>query len=424
MFCNSADATIADLHALPINDSKAIIKPMTFDDVSIKDLNEYRFEQGPIRPPSEAYSLLLRVTRNCPWNRCLFCTVYKGTKFELREADEVIEDIKKVKTIYEEIKKIAWKIGKGDSIKDVAANVYNQYNYDWSVRNVGLWMWAGAKSVFLQDANTLIMRTPDLVKVLLFLKESFPQVNRITSYARSKTAAKKTVEELIQLKDAGLSRLHIGLESGSDEVLKFVDKGVTAAEQIEGGKNVKKSGISLSEYIMPGLGGKKWSDVNALETARVLNEIDPDFIRLRTLGLGPVHPLWAKVQSGEYEPPTDDEIAAEIGKMIEKLEVTSYLASDHMSNLLPEVEGKFPEAKQACLDVINRYLALPEKDRLNYKVGRRMGYYEKLDDIKDKSIYSRVEEIIDSIELSGVKSIEDVLSNVRAGMTSPTSDVI
>jgi radical SAM superfamily enzyme YgiQ (UPF0313 family) len=394
---------------------------MSNDDVTIKDLSQYRFEQGPIRPPSEAYSLLLRVTRNCPWNRCIFCTVYKGTKFQLREADEVIEDIKKVKAIYDEIKKIAWKAGRGDNIQDVAAGIYNQYGADWSIRNVALWMWAGAKSVFLQDANTLIMRTPDLLKVLLFLKETFPQVNRITSYARSKTAAQKTVEELIQLKDAGLSRLHVGLESGSDEVLKFMDKGVTAAEQIAGGKNVKMSGISLSEYIMPGLGGKKWSDIHAVETARVLSEIDPDFIRLRTLGLGPMHPLWEKVKSGEYEPPTDDEIAAEIGKMIENLEVTSYLASDHMSNLLPAVEGKFPEAKQACLDVINTYLAMPDKDRLNYKVGRRMGYYENTEDIKNKATYDRVNEIIDSIELSGVQSVEDVLSNVRAGMTSPTS---
>jgi radical SAM superfamily enzyme YgiQ (UPF0313 family) len=408
---------------LPINGSKDIITPMSFDDVSIKDLNEYKFEQGPIRPPSEAYSLLLRVTRNCPWNRCIFCTVYKGTKFQLREADEVIEDIKKVKAIYEEIKKIAWKVGKADSVKDVAAGIYNQYIYDWSVRNVALWMWAGARSVFLQDANTLIMRTPDLLKVLMFLKESFPQVNRITSYARSKTAAQKTVDELVQLKNAGLSRLHIGMESGSDEVLKFMDKGVTAAEHITGGRHVKMSGISLSEYIMPGLGGKKWSEIHADETAKVLNQIDPDFIRLRTLGLGPMHPLWEKVQSGEYEPPTDDEIAAEIGKMIEKLEVTSYLASDHMSNLLPEVEGKFPEARQTCLDVINKYLALPEKDRLNYKVGRRMGYYDKVDDINNKATYTRVEEIIDSIELSGVKSVEDVLSNIRAGMTSPTSDI-
>ena len=394
---------------------------MSFDDVTIKDLSEYRFEQGPIRPPSEAYSLLLRVTRNCPWNRCLFCTVYKGTRFQLREADEVIEDIKKVKAIYDEIKKIAWKSGRGENVQDVAAGIYNQYGYDWSVRNVALWMWAGAKSVFLQDANTLIMRTPDLLKVLLFLKETFPQVNRITSYARSKTAAKKTVEELKQLKDAGLSRLHVGLESGSDEVLKFVDKGVTSAEQIQGGKNIKESGISLSEYIMPGLGGKKWSDIHAAETARVLNQIDPDFIRLRTLGLGPQHPLWEKVKSGEYKPPTDDEIAAEIGKMIEKLEVTSYLASDHMSNLLPAVEGKFPEAKQACLDVINTYLALSDKDRLNYKVGRRMGYYEKTEDIRNKATYDRVAEIIDSIKLSGVQDVEEVLANVRAGMTSPTS---
>ncbi len=389
---------------------------MAIDDIIIPDLNNYRFEQGPIRPPSEAYSLLIRVTRNCPWNRCLFCSVYKGQKFELRPADDVIEDIKKAKAVYEEIKKLAWKMGKGNGVRDIAGMIYNQVQYDWSVRNVGLWLWAGGKFVFLQDANSLIMRTPDLVRVISFIRESFPEVNRITTYARSKTAAQKSLEDLIQIREAGLSRTHIGMESGSDEVLRLIDKGVTGQEHIEGGKKIKEAGISLSEYIMPGLGGRQLSQQHVEGTANVLNQINPDFIRLRTFCAGPHHLIWPKIESGELTLQTDDEVAAELGKLIERLEVTSYLASDHISNLLPELEGKFPEAKTTCLNVINKYLSFTEQERMNYKLGRRLGYYDKLDDIKDRLRYERVKEVLDSIEISGDKNLDDVVNGLKAGM--------
>ena len=149
--------------------------------------------------------------------------------------------------------------------------------------NVALWLYNGGESAFLQDANTLIMRQSELVEVIRFLKKTLPSIVRVTSYTRSKTASKKKLEELIELKDAGLSRLHIGLESGYDPLLQYMDKGTTAAEHIAGGRKVVESGISLCEYVILGLGGKAMWREHAAETARVLNEIDPDFIRFRTL---------------------------------------------------------------------------------------------------------------------------------------------
>ncbi|MFB0556637.1 MAG: radical SAM protein, partial [Dehalococcoidia bacterium] len=294
------------------------------------------FELGPIRPPSEAYSLLIRATKNCPWNRCLFCPIYKGSKFELRSVEEIIKDIEAVKAISEGIKEIAWKTGYGNKVLEVAAMFSNQPQYGQCVHNVALWLATGGKSAFLQDSNTLIMRTPELTQVIAFLRKTFPSLNRVTTYGRSHTAARKSLAELKELKDAGLDRIHIGLETGYDPLLAYMEKGCTAKNHIEGGKKVKEAGISLCEYVMPGLGGKKMSQEHAQETARVLNEIDPDYIRLRSLHITPTMPLWTRLQDGDFELQTEDEVAKEIGTFIENLQVTSHLKSDHTLNLLME----------------------------------------------------------------------------------------
>jgi hypothetical protein len=257
------------------------------------------------------------------------------------------------------------------------------------------------------------MRTPDLVKVITFLKQTFPELNRITSYARSKTAAKKTVEELKELKNAGLSRLHIGLESGSDKVLEYMQKGVTAEDHVRGGRNAKAAGISLSEYIMPGLGGRKMSAEHVTETARVLNEIDPDFIRIRSLHVNQTMPLWSKLESVEFELQTEDEIVEELGKLIEKLEITSEIKSDHIMNLLPDIDGKFPEAKAACLSAVNTYLALSPEARLNYRLGRRAGYYNSLDDLSDVCKKQKVDDTIKAINAEPDGSVEAVINRLK-----------
>jgi len=382
--------------------------------VSLENLNAYSFELGPIRPPSEARSLLIRVTRNCPWNRCQFCPVYKTQKFELRPVEEIKKDIQIAKAISDEIRALTWKSGYGGRLKDIAAMLCNSPHYNASVKNVALWLYFDAESAFLQDANSLIMRTPELVQVIRSLKENLPTLTRITSYARSKTAAKKSVEELKELHDAGLSRLHVGLETGYDDLLRYMQKGVTAEEHVKGGRRVKESGISLCEYVMPGLGGKNMSKEHVEQTARVLNEIDPDYIRLRTLEVGEGMPLFQKLQEGDFKLQTEDEVVEEIGALVERLDCQSELKSDHILNLLPEVEGKLPQDKEKILAIINRYLALPCSERINFQLGRRAGYYESLDELQDAYKHEKVEQVIKRIESGSSNGIEEAIYALKA----------
>lgn len=357
------------------------------------------YELGPSRPPSEAQSLLVRVTRGCSWHKCEFCSSHRTMKFELRPVEEIKKDIGAARIISDRIKELSRKQGEG-RIREVAAAVYDDPP-NASFRNVALWLYFGAETAFLQDANSLIMRTPELVEVLGFLKETFPSITRVTSYARSKTAGRKTLEELKELHGAGLSRLHIGLESGCDEVLQLVQKGVTAEEHIEGGKKVVESGISLCEYVMPGLGGRSRSQAHAVETARVLNEINPGFIRLRSLALREDLPLYSRLQDSGFEPLADDEVVKEIGEFIQRLEVTSELKSDHIENLLQEVDGKLPRDKEKMLGVINRYLALSSEEKLVFRLGRRTGFFTGLDELDDPAKRARVEQMLHGIRARG-----------------------
>ena len=367
------------------------------------------FELGPIRPPSEACSLLIRATRNCPWNRCRFCPVYKGSKFALRSVGEIISDIEAVRAISEGIKEAAWTMGHGCDVREVAAMLSHQPQYGPCVSHVALWLATGGKTAFLQDSNTLVMRTPELIRVIIFLRETIPSLDRVTTYGRSHTAARKSILELKELKDAGLDRIHIGLETGHDPLLAYMEKGCTAKDHIEGGRNVKAAGISLCEYVMPGLGGKKMSEEHARQTAKVLNEIDPDYIRLRSLHVSPAIPLWASLQDGDFELQTEDEVVKEMATFIENLQVTSYLKSDHILNLLMEVEGKMPEDKEKCLDIIDRYLSLTDDERLNFKIGRRAGLYNRLDDLSDSGRHGQIEQAMGRLKVQGRDIEQEIL---------------
>jgi hypothetical protein len=352
----------------------------------------YSFELGPIRPPSEAYSLLIRTTVNCPWNRCKFCSLYKGEKFQLRKVEDIKQDIRTAREIYDRIKELSGKSGGRHSIRESAgAMVYNPPNE--AFRNVALWMYAGGESAFLQDANTLIMKTDELTEVIRYLKETFPTIKRITSYSRSKTVVKKTLEELIELRNAGLSRLHIGLESGYDPLLQYMDKGITSAEHITAGKRVVESGISLSEYVILGLGGKKWWREHATHTARILNEIDPAFIRIRTLAVNRRMPLHDEIEKGNFIRETDEQIIEEEKLLIEHLDCHADLVSDHITNLLQEIEGKLPEDKEKMLACIARFQALSPEERTIFKLGRRLGMYSELDDLDDLQKQNVVEHL-------------------------------
>ncbi|MBI4495307.1 MAG: radical SAM protein [Deltaproteobacteria bacterium] len=356
------------------------------------------FEMGPIRPPSEAQSLLLRVTRSCPWNRCAFCHTYKGEKFSLRPVGEVKGEIDAVRSICDQIRELSWRAGFAGEIHPPALRSLLPLA-GWSepsFRRVAAWLAHGGRQVFLQDADSLLLKTPALVEILSYLRERLPSIQRVTSYARVRTLARKTGEELRELHQAGLSRLHVGLETGFDPLLAYVQKGATAAEQVEAGRKAVAAGLSLCEYVMPGLGGRRWWREHAVETARVLNQINPQFIRLRTLYIGPGMPFFARVQSGEFERLSEEEGVAEIELFLRHLDgIQSFLASDHILNLLEEVEGKLPEDRERMLDVLRRFSGLPAAERLLFRAGRRLGCFRRLDDLQDPHLRRRVEQVLE-----------------------------
>ena len=293
------------------------------------NMKGYSYDMGPARPPSEgaARSLLLRFTRRCPWNRCLFCAGRRGRvgqKFEYKSVEEIKGDIDSIKGIYDQIKAASVKLGHDGKVNNTVLRAILRGNPDiygdsvdsqeienryQALVHIGNWIDSGEKTMFIQDSNSIIMHTRDLVPALQYLKKTFPKIERITTYAMAKSISKKTQEEMNALHEAGLSRVHIGLESGSDDVLAYMQKGATSAQQIDAGQKAVRAGLEVSEYMMPGLGGKKWSRENALESARVLNEIgDADFIRLRTLKIRKGTPLYEEYKAGNFVLATEDEM--------------------------------------------------------------------------------------------------------------------
>ncbi len=339
----------------------------------MKPTEPYRgYEQGPIRPPSEASSLLLRVSRNCSWNRCSFCALYKGKKLGLRPLDHVLKDIDTVHFYVKAIKSAAMSgdlhtpgtlyrlMPKRKESDDLAFHAALQF-----VTN-------GMESIFIQDANSLIIKPESFIRILQHLKAVFPTVQRITSYARSRTITKISDEHLCRMASAGLNRIHIGMESGSDKVLKQVDKGVDKARQIMAGQKVRKAGIELSEYVMPGLGGKKLSRENALETADAINQINPDFIRLRTLALPAAAPLTQQFQTGDFDKMGEVDTVRELLLFLEELQgIDSTIKSDHILNLFPEVDGILPGDKPRMMQPLQQFLELNAEEQRLFCVGRR-----------------------------------------------------
>jgi radical SAM superfamily enzyme len=323
------------------------------------------YEQGVIRPPTEASSLLVRVTRNCPWNQCLFCPAYKGTTFSRRSVAEVKGDI------------------------DEMAHDYEHY-----VDRI--------TSAFLQDANSLIMPTSALLAILDHLKKRFPKITRVTTYARAKTMTKKSVREYEELREAGLTRIHTGMESGSPAVLEMMRKGSRPEDMRIGAARVMGGGISLSEYIMPGLGGRTLSNEHALETARLLNDIRPDYIRVRTFAMHPQSPLKRMVEQGDFVPMTDEEIVREIRLLIVNLdEMHSFLCcGDFSLNLLMQVNGFLDEEKAAMLKELDKFLSLNSEQKNAYSLLRRSypGVQQSIDAVKDMTVVRQLSREIERLE--------------------------
>jgi len=340
------------------------------------------FEQGPIRPPSEAQSLLLRLTRNCPWNRCSFCPVYKQARFSLRPLEHILADIDAVHRQLQRLQQLSGDRGESGypEVAELAAGLSESDQR--ALIAASNWLTDGMESIFLQDANSLVLKPDELVVILEQIRLRFPSVARITSYARSQTIDRISVTDLERIADAGLNRIHIGLESGSNLVLARVQKGCDQAQHIRAGLKVKQAGIQLSEYVIPGLGGRELSREHALETAEALNRINPDFIRLRSLAIPRHTELFGQWQSGEFEKLGDREVTEEIFLFLEALEgISSTMKSDHILNLFQELEGTFPEDKQAMLGVIQRFQSLPAEEQMVYQVGRRIGVFSGLDDL-------------------------------------------
>jgi radical SAM superfamily enzyme YgiQ (UPF0313 family) len=326
------------------------------------------YEQGVIRPPSEASSLLIRVTRNCPWNQCLFCPAYKGVKFSKRTVEEVKKDI------------------------DSMANELRDY--------------PGVKTAFLQDADSLILPTDDLIAILDHLKERFPKIDRITTYARARTLSHKSVDDLRRLKQAGLTRIHTGMESGSTRVLKMIKKGITPEEVVTGGRHVMEAVIELSEYIMPGIGGRTMSEEHAIETARLLNLIRPHFIRVRTFAMHPQSPMQKMVREGTFVPLTEDEIVAEIRLLINHLDnMHSYFSCNDFSlNLLMQVDGYLDEKKEDMLKELEAFLSMTKRQRQVYILLHYAGFGNyPLSVVQDQNVLDRVVPEIEKLENSGVE---------------------
>jgi len=346
------------------------------------------FQIGAYRPPSEGgnASLLLRVTENCSWNRCSFCEMYKEQRFAFRPAAEVKHDIDQIAAIRDEILAVAEKLGVTGPVTGETAEALLAEGRDLmgnaSFVTVFNWLSSGGQTAFLQDADSMIMRAPEMIDVLGHLRRTLPSLTRVTCYARSKTVARKTAEELRQIREAGLDRLHIGLESGDDELLAVICKGVTRAEQIEGGQKAVAAGFQVSEYWMPDLGGRERWRQHAENTASALSAINPHYIRSRPLAPRRGTPLFEEIAEGRLHLSSPRQRLEELAVMIGGLEVTSRICFDHAMNAWADRRGdllfrqdyegyRFPDEKPLLLERIGEGLALD--DAAHNQVRNMMG---------------------------------------------------
>lgn len=311
-----------------------------------------RIEQGRIRPPSEAKSLLVRVVRNCPWNKCKFCPAYKGDAFSIRSTKEVIADI-----------------------QHLAADPANH----------------SRRSVFLQDADALAAPLGSLIEIIHAIRANLPAANRITAYTRSNLLNSRKTDDLRKLRQAGLNRLHVGIESGCNEVLDFMSKGSTYEKHKNGCLKAKEAGFEICCYFMPGLGGKRWSEQHANDSGRLIQEIEPHHVRLRTCFVLQDTPLAEETLAGRFEPLKDEETVREIRNFLAHLSTTQTgLFSDHRINLLLELRGRLPKDYGRLMATIDRYLGLSAEGKSLFEAGRRLGVIKRLNEMNDASTLARL----------------------------------
>jgi hypothetical protein len=371
------------------------------------------FEQGPIRPPSEAKSLLVRITRNCHWNRCTFCPLYKGARFSIRPVEHVLADLDSIARHIESLSLIS--AGPSLLLEEDVRQLFRSLPPEDlpSFRAALSWFLGGMESVFLQDADCLVVRPPGLLQILERLKHHFPAVKRITAYSRSDTIDRIAATGLKSLAEAGLNRIHIGMESGSDRVLAMVNKGVTKEVHVRAGLKVKGAGMELSEYYMPGLGGRDLSRENAVETADAVSGINPDFVRLRTLAIPDRAPIAEEIRAGRFRKCSDIMAVEEILLFLESLKgCDGYLTSDHFLNLFHELEGSLSRDLPRMTALLRGFLAMEPEKRLLYQIGRRTGIFAALKDMEDPSKRDRARETA-----AGLGVMEENLDEILDSLT-------
>lgn len=288
-----------------------------------------RYEGNLYRPPSEAYSLIVQATIGCSHNKCTFCSMYKGEQFKIRNTKEIIDDLLLGRKYYKNVKR-----------------------------------------VFLADGDALIMKTEELVKILQSIEIIFPECERVGIYGSPKSVLSKSQEDLQELKSLGLGIIYLGLESGSDKILRDINKGVDSREMIKAGKMIASSGIELSITLISGIGGKKDSLEHAIESAKVLNEMKPDYIGLLTLLLEEGTELYEEVKMGKFQLLTPREVLLETKILVKGLEVDNCLfRSNHASNYI-SLKGTLMKDKEHILNQIEEGL--------------------KFDGFDDKELYRRL----------------------------------
>ena len=316
-------------------------------------MNTERFELGPIRPPDEANSLLIRTTRGCPWNRCAFCTLYKGFEFSIRPVEDIKKDILTVREVY-----------KGRHVE----------------------------RCFLQDGDSFAMKTHDLVEVLRALKEAFPSLKDVSSYGRGQTMSKKSPAEIQEIADAGLTMLYCGMESGSDEVLRKMRKGTTAEAIRTSAVTAQEAGMHTLLFTILGLGGREMTRTHAEETAALINAINPTGVRVLSLAVKPGTHLETMVQQGEFTMLSEAEMIEEQHRILSQINgIQSKYGNYHAVNLMPELQGELPRDKKMLLSIMERFLTMDQNEQRNFIFGRRERYYARLEDMKDAGRHQMVQ---------------------------------
>lgn len=276
-----------------------------------------RYEGSIYRPPSEASSLIVQATVGCSHNKCLFCTLYKDKQFRIRPLADILADL------------------------------------DWVHQHQG----AGIERVFLADGDALIMKTQDLITLFNRCRELFSSLKRIGVYGSPQSILLKTDEEMARLKEAGLGIIYLGIESGSDAVLRDMNKGVTAETMIHAGRRVKTSGIALSAMVILGLGGQALSMAHARESARVCSAIQPEYLSLLTLMIDHHSALVPLIQSGRFSEISPEEALLELRELVSGLDLEkTVLRSNHASNYV-SINGRLPKDKDRILQEIDRCLS-------------------------------------------------------------------